>query len=75
MYSIITFPVASTLKVKCEKENAVYWAQLVKRIRKLSVKEVLGKSQINQIFEILQNSNIDSKETRREHVEEIQRKK
>lgn len=75
MYSIITFPGTSTLKVKCEKENVVYWAQLVKRIRKLSVKEVLGKSQINQILEILQNSNIDSKETRREHVEEIQRKK
>ena len=61
--------------MKLDNAYVVKWGGLKDTIRKLSKQKVIDTTRVEQIVSLLQSSNIDSAETRKEHVEEIHRKK
>ncbi len=71
IYPIVAFSGDANLKVKTEKFDVVYWSQLVSTIKKHSTEEVITKDQMYLIADLLSESNIDSKENRKEHIQSI----
>lgn len=69
---IIAFSEEAELKVKTGKP-VVYMSDLVKTIEAFS-EEKIAESDLNDLAEKIINANVDSKETRKEHVTEIRRK-
>ena len=75
IYPIVTFPGDADLKVKIEKADVVYWGQLVQTIQKHSVDVILSTEQMQEIVKMLNESNIDSGEVRKEHIQSIKDRK
>ncbi len=71
IYPIVAFPRDADLKVKVEKTDVVHWGQLVTTITKRSMDEVLSEGQMREIVDYLQESNIDTYDSRKEHVKSI----
>lgn len=69
--SIVVFSVEANVKVKTEK-HLVYTVNLRKTIRSYQQRK-LNDEQIEAFVQTIQNANVDSKETRKEHVESISR--
>ena len=72
---IVTFSGEAHLRVKTENTDVVLWGNLKDTIRKYSVKPVINAMEMKQIADLLQNQNVDSKETRKEHIQQIQDEK
>lgn len=69
--SIVVFSNEASIKVKTDK-NVINFRMLKKCI--LSYKNVVfSPSEIIRIAELISNSNVDSKETRKEHIDQINR--
>lgn len=75
IYSIVTFPGDATMKVDVKKSSVVKWGNLTYEIRRLSQNVVMGQDKMNSLASLIENSNIDSRENRREHVDSIREKK
>ncbi len=75
IYPIVTFSGESTLKVKIDKADVVYWGQLVTTIKKYSTEKILTEDQMALIADLLREHNIDSRENRKEHVQNIREEK
>ncbi len=75
IYPIVAFPGDADLKVKVEKSDVVYWGQIVSTITKHSTDEVLSEDQMRVIVDYLQENNIDSHDSRKEHVKSIKQEK
>lgn len=75
IYSIVTFPGDATMKVNVQKSSVVKWGNLTYEIKSLSHDVVMDQEKMNRIAALITNSNIDSRETRKEHVESIRETK
>lgn len=70
--SIVVFSVEANVKVKTEK-HLVYTVNLRKTIRSYQQRK-FNDEQIEAFVQTIQNANVDSNETRKEHVESISQK-
>lgn len=71
VYPIVTFSGDCDLKVKTEESQVGLWGDLKDMIRKDSVSQVMNIAEMERITSLFQNSNIDSRENRKEHLQEI----
>ena len=72
---IVTFPGDATIKVNINKALVVKWGELNGTIRDQSRYAVLSKEKMADIVQLLVSSKIDSKEVRKEHIDNIHKKK
>lgn len=75
IYSVIAFPGDTELKVTTTEACVVNYGAIAKRIRVLSTTRVFTEEQAASIVQLLQNANALSKETVKEHVNDIQKVK
>ena len=71
IYSIVTFPRNTEIKVTIEKENVVKYGAVARKIRKLSKTEVFTQEEKTEIAEVLQKANVASRETTKAHIKDI----
>ena len=75
IYSVIAFPGDTELKMTTTESCVVNYGAIAKRIRALSATRVFTEEQVGFIVCLLQNANTLSKETVKEHVNDIQKVK
>jgi hypothetical protein len=75
IYPIVTFPGDCTMKITFEHSTVVKWGNLKSQIEQLSVNEVITADRMKELTDLITTSNIDSKETRKEHLQDIQKEK
>lgn len=75
IFPIVTFPGDCTLKLTLKQASVVKWAKLREEIEKFSTAEVISADRMKELTELITSSNVDSKDTRREHLQNIQNEK
>ena len=71
---IVTFPGDATIKIDFNKALVVKWGDLNKTIRDNSTSVSVSQEKMKAITEMFTMANVDSKETRKEHVNNIHEK-
>lgn len=71
VYSIVAFSGDCELMADVEHSDVVLWGDLIDTIKKHSVRPVMDIVRRDEIVHLLNSKNIDSKETRKEHLKEI----
>ncbi|SHK89077.1 NERD domain-containing protein [Hespellia stercorisuis] len=72
VYSIVAFPGNCTLKTNTTG-HVVYWSQVCSIIKMYTAK-VLSQADVTRIVSLIMEFNVDSKESRKEHVDRIHQK-
>lgn len=68
---IVAFSINADLKKINSSIPVIYETKILRTIEKESKEEILSHDEIEKIFRIIESSNIESKETEKEHVENI----
>lgn len=68
---IVAFSINADLKKINSSVPVIYETKILRTIEKESKEEILSHDEIEKIFRIIESSNIESKETEKEHVENI----
>lgn len=70
---IVAFSKNADLKKINSSVPVIYETKILRTITKESKEQILSHDEIEKIFRIIESSNIESKETEKEHVENIQK--
>lgn len=75
IFPIVAFSGEAHLHVKADNSEVILWGDLKNAIRKHSGVIVMDATEMKRLAGLLQSQNVDSKETRQEHIQQIQDEK